>query len=181
MSYVLLSIAKYTCPFQIHQVHTLWLDPLMDPILNLPNSNLKNSARTFQASIQSRSQRPRSFWSAPRIVTSVRAISFPEPTCLLVSTKTRSSGITNYYFLEVPVSRRMRALVYMASTGLKANKMYQQATGTMILLVYVGSISNRLHKCNEENRGRNRHIVVECFLRRCTVSLRRLPPSTFSP
>ena len=43
-------------------------------------------------------------------------------------------------------------------------KVYQQATGTMILLVYVGSIqrSNRLHKCNEEYRGRNRH-NVECF------------------
>ena len=34
----------------------------------------------------------------------------------------------------------------------------------------VGSIkwSNRLHKCNEEYRGRNRH-NVECFLRRCTI------------
>ena len=40
-------------------------------------------------------------------------ISFPEPTCLLVSTKTRSSGIINV--LGVPVSRRMRGLVYMAS------------------------------------------------------------------
>ena len=40
----------------------------------------------------------------------------------------------------------------------------------MILLVYVGSIqwSNRLHKCNEEYRSRNRH-NVECFLRRCTI------------
>ena len=49
-------------------------------------------------------------------------------------------------------------------------KVYQQATGTMILLVYVGSIqrSNRLHKCNEEYRGRNRH-NVESFLRRCTI------------
>ena len=43
-------------------------------------------------------------------------------------------------------------------------KVYQQAAGTMILLVYVGSIewSNRLHKWNEEYEGRNRH-NVECF------------------
>ena len=50
------------------------------------------------------------------------AISFPEPTCLLVSTKTRSSGIKlwNNQFPEakilgLPVSRRMCGLVYMAS------------------------------------------------------------------
>ena len=49
-------------------------------------------------------------------------------------------------------------------------KVYQQAAGTMILLAYVGSIewSNRLHKCNEEYEGRNRH-NVECFLWRCTT------------
>ena len=47
---------------------------------------------------------------------------------------------------------------------------YQQATGTMILLVYVESIewSNRLHKWNEEYESRNRH-NVECFLWRCTI------------
>ena len=47
-------------------------------------------------------------------------------------------------------------------------KVYQQATGTMILLVYVGSIqrSNRLHKCNEEYRGRNRHNVESFFYRK---------------
>ena len=50
------------------------------------------------------------------------AISFPEPTCLLVSTKTRSSGIKlwNNQFPEakilgLPVSRHMCGLVYMAS------------------------------------------------------------------
>ena len=44
--------------------------------------------------------------------------SFPEPTCLLVSTKTRSSGIINFQrpkILGLPVSRRIRGLVYMAS------------------------------------------------------------------
>ena len=53
-----------------------------------------------------RPQRPRSFWSAPKIEKelglwgqewfSANPISFPEPTCLLVSTKTRSSGIINF-------------------------------------------------------------------------------------
>ena len=49
------------------------------------------------------------------------AISFPEPTCILVSTKTRSSGIklwNNQFpeakFLGLPASRRMCGLVYMA-------------------------------------------------------------------
>ena len=37
----------------------------------------------------------------------------PEPTCLLFSTKTRSSGIIN--FQRLPLSRRMRRSVYMAS------------------------------------------------------------------
>ena len=45
--------------------------------------------------------------------------SFPEPTCLLVSSKTRSSGIIKEFpetkILGLQVSRRMRGLVYMAS------------------------------------------------------------------
>ena len=44
-----------------------------------------------------------------------RTISFPEPTCLLVSTKPRSSGIIKTKILGLPASRRMRGLVYMAS------------------------------------------------------------------
>ena len=48
------------------------------------------------------------------------SISFPEPTCLLVSIKTQSSGIINFLrpetkILGLPLSQRMRALVYMAS------------------------------------------------------------------
>ena len=39
------------------------------------------------------------------------AISFPEPTYLLVSSKTRSSGIN---ILGLSASRRMRGFVYMA-------------------------------------------------------------------
>ena len=60
------------------------------------------------------------FRHAPRVdVMHLMSISSPEPTCLLVSTKTQSSGIINFQrpisILGVPVSRRMRALVYMAS------------------------------------------------------------------
>ena len=39
-------------------------------------------------------------------------ISFLEPTCLLVSTKTRSNQFPGFKILEVSVSRRMRELVY---------------------------------------------------------------------
>ena len=46
-------------------------------------------------------------------------ISFPEPMCLLVSTKTRNSGIINFQrprnLRGLLVSRRMCGLVYMAS------------------------------------------------------------------
>ena len=41
-------------------------------------------------------------------------ISFLETTCLLVSTKTRSNQFPGSKILQVPVSRRMCALVYMA-------------------------------------------------------------------
>ena len=44
---------------------------------------------------------------------STNLVPMPEPTCLLVGTKTRSSGIIN--FQRLPGSRRMRGLVYMAS------------------------------------------------------------------
>ena len=54
-------------------------------------------------------------------------------------------------------------------------KVYQQATGTRILLVYVGSIqwSNWLHKCNEEYRGRNRHLKKAGLASRNIVHLRK--------
>ena len=43
------------------------------------------------------------------------SISFPEPTCLLVNTKTRRNQFPETKILGHPVSRRMRGLVYMAS------------------------------------------------------------------
>ena len=52
----------------------------------------RSELRCFPGNWHSRPQGPRSFWSAPRIATS-GPISFRAPTCLLISTKTRSSGI----------------------------------------------------------------------------------------
>ena len=48
----------------------------------------------------------------PKALPEKRAISFPEPTCLLVSTKARKEETK---ILGLPVSRRVHALVYMAS------------------------------------------------------------------
>ena len=67
--------------------------------------------------VHSRPQSLRSFWPVVGIESS-GPISFPEPTCILVSTKTRE--LWNNQFPEtkisgLPASRHMRGLAYMAS------------------------------------------------------------------
>ena len=86
------------------------------------------------------------------------AISFPEPTCLLVSTKTRSSGIKlwNNQFPEakilgLPVSRRMCGLVYMASRDKVDLDTFQLFECFSFCIISIGQLSVRsplLGACN---------------------------------
>ena len=97
---------------------------------------------------------------------------FPEPTCLLVSTKTRSSGIINFQrstrILELPASRRMRGLVYMASRDKVDVDMFYK--GIQYALERLGKSQFGFKSKSHEGSGNELVETVACWLFQSSVS-----------